>query len=82
MHRYGAKLSIQINHAGASAMSSRIGGLQPVSSSNIPSKTGGAVPRPLSKDEILAIVKNTEKLQSVHRLPDLMLLRFMLDILT
>ena len=57
MHRYGAKLSIQINHAGASAMSSRIGGLQPVSSSNIPSKTGGAVPRPLSKDEILAIVK-------------------------
>ena len=38
-------------------MSSRIGGLQPVSSSNIPSKTGGAVPRPLSKDEILAIVK-------------------------
>lgn len=57
MHRYGAKLSIQINHAGASAMSSRIGGLQPVSSSNIPSKTGGTVPRPLSKDEILAIVK-------------------------
>ena len=57
MHRYGAKLSIQINHVGASAMSSRIGGLQPVSSSNIPSKTGGAVPRPLSKDEILAIVK-------------------------
>ena len=57
MHRYGAKLSIQINHAGASAMSPRIGGLQPVSSSNIPSKTGGAVPRPLSKDEILAIVK-------------------------
>ena len=38
-------------------MSSRIGGLQPVSSSIIPSKTGGAVPRPLSKDEILAIVK-------------------------
>ena len=51
------KLSIQINHAGASAMSSRIGGLQPVSASNIPSKTGGAIPRPLTKDEILAIVK-------------------------
>ena len=57
MHRYGTKVSIQINHAGASAMSSRIGGLQPVSSSNIPSKSGGATPRPLTKDEILAIVK-------------------------
>ena len=57
IHRYGTKIAIQINHAGASAMSSRIGGLQPVSSSNIPSKTGGTVPRPLSKDEILAIVK-------------------------
>ena len=57
MHRYGTKVSIQINHAGASAMSSRIGGLQPVSASNIPSKTGGATPRPLTKDEILAIVK-------------------------
>lgn len=49
MHRYGTKVSIQINHAGASAMSSRIGGLQPVSASNIPSKTGGATPRPLTK---------------------------------
>lgn len=57
MHKYGTKVSIQINHAGASAVSSRIGGMQPVSSSNIPSKTGGAVPRPLTKDEILAIVK-------------------------
>lgn len=57
MHKYGTKISIQINHAGASAVSSRIGGMQPVSSSNIPSKTGGAVPRPLTKDEILAIVK-------------------------
>ncbi len=57
IHKYGTKVSIQINHAGASAVSSRIGGMQPVSSSNIPSKTGGAVPRPLTKDEILAIVK-------------------------
>lgn len=57
MHRYGTKVSIQINHAGASAMSSRIGGLQPVSASDIPSKTGGAVPRPLSREEIVQIVK-------------------------
>lgn len=57
MHHYGTKVAIQINHAGASAMSSRIGGLQPVSASNHPSKTGGAIPRPLTKDEILGIVK-------------------------
>ena len=43
-------------------MSSRIGGLQPVSASNIPSKTGGATPRPLTKDEILAIVKKYGRL--------------------
>ena len=57
VHKHGACIAIQLNHAGASAMSSRIGGLQPVSASNIPSKTGGATPRPLTKDEILAIVK-------------------------
>ena len=56
IHRYGTKLAIQINHAGASAISSRIN-MQPVSASNIPSKEGGEIPRPLSKDEILHIVK-------------------------
>ena len=56
LHRYGANAAVQINHSGASAVPSRIG-CQPVSSSNIPSKTGGAVPRPLEKDEILDIVQ-------------------------
>ena len=56
MHRYGTKVSIQINHAGASAMSSRIG-MQPVSASDVPSKAGGEIPRPLEKEEILHIVK-------------------------
>ena len=55
-HKYGACMAVQINHAGASAMSSRIGA-QPVSASNISSKAGGEEPRPLTKDEIYAIVK-------------------------
>ena len=31
--------------------------MQPVSASDIPSKAGGEIPRPLSKDEIYRIVK-------------------------
>lgn len=56
LHSYGANVAVQINHAGASAVPSRIG-CQPVSSSNVPSKEGGAVPRPLEKSEILEIVQ-------------------------
>lgn len=56
VHKHGACISIQLNHAGASAMSSRTGE-QTVSASNIPSKEGGEIPRPLEKDEIYMIVK-------------------------
>lgn len=56
VHKYGTCIGIQINHAGASAMSSRTG-MQPVSASNIPSKDGGEIPRPLEVEEIYAIVK-------------------------
>lgn len=56
VHKYGACIGIQINHAGASAMSSRTG-MQPVSASNIPSKDGGEIPRTLEVEEIYAIVK-------------------------
>ena len=56
IHGYGTKIAIQINHAGASAISSRIN-MQPVSASDIPSKEGGEIPRPLSREEILHIVK-------------------------
>ncbi len=55
LHRQGAAVAIQINHSGASAVPARIEGNTPVSSSNIPSKTGGAVPRPLEVAEIQAI---------------------------
>lgn len=56
VHKHGTCISVQLNHAGASAMSSRTGE-QPVSASNIPSKEGGEVPRPLEKEEIYTIVK-------------------------
>ena len=49
VHKHGACIAIQINHAGASAMSSRIG-MQPVSASDVPSKEGGEIPRPLTKE--------------------------------
>lgn len=56
-HRHGAMIGVQINHAGASAMSSRIG-MQPVSASTLPSKPGGEAPRPLSKEELESIARD------------------------
>lgn len=56
VHQYGTCIAIQLNHAGASAMDSRIG-MQTVSSSDCPSKPGGSIPRPLKKEEIYEIVK-------------------------
>lgn len=56
VHKHGACIALQINHAGASAISSRIG-MQPVSASDIPSKEGGEIPRPLTREEIMGIVK-------------------------
>jgi len=56
-HRQGACIGVQLNHAGASAMASRIG-MQPVSSSTLPSKPGGEIPRPLAKEELISIAKD------------------------
>lgn len=56
VHKHGACIGIQLNHAGASAQSARTN-MQPVSASDIPSKDGGEIPRPLKKEEILRIVK-------------------------
>nr|UWI48779.1 NAD(P)/FAD-dependent oxidoreductase [Clostridioides difficile] len=61
LHKHGACAAIQINHSGASAMPDRINGLTPVSSSNIPSKTGGTIPKELNKEEILDIAKKYGK---------------------
>ena len=56
VHQHGACIGIQINHAGASAQSKRTN-MQPVSASDIPSKAGGEIPRPLKVEEIYEIVK-------------------------
>ena len=56
MHAHGAAVSVQLNHAGASASPLRMKE-QVVSSSNIPSKTGGNIPRPLKVYEIYRIVE-------------------------
>ena len=53
IHRYGTCIAIQINHAGASAVSSRIN-MQPVSASDVPTKDGGDIPRPLTKEVIFS----------------------------
>ncbi|MCI9174126.1 MAG: FAD-dependent oxidoreductase [Lachnospiraceae bacterium] len=60
VHKHGACIAIQINHAGASAQAHRTG-IQPVSASDIPSKEGGEIPRPLSKEEILEIAEKYGK---------------------
>ena len=56
LHKNGATVAIQINHAGASASSARTG-MQTVSSSDVPTKVGGEIPRPMTKEEILTTVK-------------------------
>ncbi|MCB5953456.1 FAD-dependent oxidoreductase [Enterococcus sp. CWB-B31] len=56
MHAYGACTSVQINHAGASAYGLRLEGEQPVSASDIPSKKGNPIPRPLKEEEIYQII--------------------------
>jgi 2,4-dienoyl-CoA reductase-like NADH-dependent reductase (Old Yellow Enzyme family)/thioredoxin reductase len=54
VHAYDTRIALQINHAGASANPERIG-QSAVSASNIPSKTGFAIPRELTKAEIVDI---------------------------
>ncbi|HHX73381.1 MAG TPA: FAD-dependent oxidoreductase [Firmicutes bacterium] len=56
VHGYGCKIAVQINFAGASAKSSLIGA-QPISASNLPSKRGGEIPRPMTEEEIYRVVR-------------------------
>lgn len=56
IHKHGACAAVQINHAGASAMFTRTG-LHPVSASDIPSRAGGEIPMPMTREEIETAVK-------------------------
>lgn len=60
IHKHDTKIAVQLNHAGASAVAERIN-MQPVSASDLPNKKGGAIPRPLTKDEIYSIVESYAK---------------------
>ncbi|MBR0390878.1 MAG: FAD-dependent oxidoreductase [Oscillospiraceae bacterium] len=55
VHSWGAKISVQVNHAGSAANPARIGA-QPVSASEIPCKTGGIVPRAMTTQEVYDLV--------------------------
>lgn len=55
VHSWGAKIAIQVNHAGSAANPARIGA-QPISASNLPCKTGGFIPRSMTIEEIYALI--------------------------
>ncbi|MFS2223178.1 FAD-dependent oxidoreductase [Pantoea sp. B65] len=57
LHQHGACVSIQLNHAGASAYAARLNNQLPVSSSTVPSKKNGQIPRALSVEEIYQVVE-------------------------
>ncbi|NTW72247.1 MAG: FAD-dependent oxidoreductase [Eubacteriaceae bacterium] len=61
IHAYGAKASIQLNHAGASAYPGRLDGVQTVSASKVPSKSSGNFPRELMEAEIYQIAEKYGK---------------------
>ncbi|VYU28736.1 NAD(P)-binding protein [Metakosakonia massiliensis] len=57
LHKHGARVSIQLNHAGASAYAYRLNGEQPLSSSSTPSKKNGNIPRPMTHEDIYRAVE-------------------------
>ncbi|NPV70197.1 MAG: FAD-dependent oxidoreductase [Firmicutes bacterium] len=57
LHMYGARVVLQINHAGASTRKELACGLQPVAPSPIPASRGGEVPREITGAEMDAIVE-------------------------
>ncbi len=56
LHKHGACVSVQLNHAGASAYPGRLNHQQPLSSSNVPSKKNGLVPRAMTKEDIYQVI--------------------------
>ncbi|USL57598.1 FAD-dependent oxidoreductase [Pantoea ananatis] len=56
LHKHGACVAIQLNHAGASAYAYRLNGETPISASAVPSKKTGNIPRPMTHEEIYRAV--------------------------
>lgn len=68
LHKHGACVSIQLNHAGASAYAYRLDGQTPLSSSTTPSKKHGNIPRPMTHEEIYhAVEKFGDAAERVRR---------------
>ncbi len=68
LHKHGACVSIQLNHAGASAYAYRLNGEQPLSSSTTPSKKNGNIPRAMTREDIYhAVHKFGEAAERVKR---------------
>ncbi|WP_154914145.1 oxidoreductase [Klebsiella grimontii] len=68
LHKHGACVGIQLNHAGASAYAYRLNGEMPLSSSSTPSKKNGNIPRPITHDEIYhAVDKFGDAAERVRR---------------
>jgi len=61
VHLEGAKLAVQLNHAGRATNTNVTGGVQPVSSSDVPCVPRGGYPRPLRVEEIENIVEKFGK---------------------
>ena len=57
VHAYGTKLFVQLHHTGNQTPSRLIGGKQPVSASAVTCKVIGEQPRPLTTEEVEAMVK-------------------------
>ena len=57
VHAYDTKLFVQLHHPGNQTPSRLIGGKQPVSASDVTCKVIGEQPRPLTTEEVEALVK-------------------------
>ncbi len=57
VHAYGTKIFVQLHHPGNQTPSRLINGLQPVSASDVTCNVIGEQPRPLSTEEVEAMVK-------------------------
>lgn len=58
VHRYGAKLALQLLHGGPAAVARLNGGRQPVAASAIPLRNVGELPRAMTVEEIHALTLN------------------------
>lgn len=57
-HEHGAKVAVQLHHAGRQTMSPNINGMQPVSSSPIPCPVCKDIPREMTTEEVYEMIEN------------------------